>query len=117
MATISGRVIFDRNRSASISSGDSGIANIPVVLQNIATNARLTVLTDSNGNYSFINVPDGNYRIVESFGAAGGLPNAGRAQQCGKRQHTAGRQPAYYRCKQSPAGSTNLDSVTRIRFL
>ena len=77
MATISGRVIFDRNRSASISSGDSGIANIPVVLQNIATNARLTVLTDSNGNYSFINVPDGNYRIVESFGAAGGLPTPG----------------------------------------
>ena len=87
MATISGRVIFDRNRSASISSGDSGIANIPVVLQNIATNARLTVLTDSNGNYSFINVPDGNYRIVESFGAAA----------CQRRETLTMRQAAAYR--------------------
>ena len=67
MATISGRVIFDRDRSASFSSGDSGIAGIPVVLQNTATNVRLTVLTDASGNYTFLNVPNGDYRIVESF--------------------------------------------------
>ena len=77
MATISGRVIFDRNRSASISSGDSGIANIPVVLQNIATNARLTVLTDSNGNYSFINVPDGTIESLNPL-AQPAAANAGR---------------------------------------
>ena len=50
MATISGSVIFNRNRSAAVSSGDPGIANIPVVLQNINTSARLTVLTDNAGN-------------------------------------------------------------------
>ena len=77
MATISGRVIFDRNRSASISSGDTGIANIPVVLQNTATNARLTVLTDANGNYTFLNVPNGDYRIVESYGTTGGVLTPG----------------------------------------
>ena len=37
MATISGRVIFDRDRSLTVSTGDSGIAGIPVVLQNTAT--------------------------------------------------------------------------------
>lgn len=37
MATVSGQVIFDRDRSSSISTGDSGIANVPVVLQNIST--------------------------------------------------------------------------------
>ncbi len=57
MATISGRVVFDRDRSATINAGDSGIANVPVVLQNTATDVRLVVLTDTNGNYSFINVP------------------------------------------------------------
>lgn len=57
MAVVAGRVIFDRDRSATVNSGDSGIANIPVVLQNVDTNERLTVLTDVNGNYSFINVP------------------------------------------------------------
>ncbi len=71
MATISGRVVFDRDRSATINAGDSGIANVPVVLQNIATDVRLVVLTDANGNYSFINVPNGDYRIVQSFGTPG----------------------------------------------
>lgn len=32
MANISGRIVFDRDRSATITSGDSGISNIPVVL-------------------------------------------------------------------------------------
>ena len=77
MATISGRVIFDRDRSATFSGGDSGLANIPVVLQNIETAARLTVLTDAAGGYSFINVPNGSYRIVESYGAPGGVPSPG----------------------------------------
>ncbi len=71
MATISGRVVFDRDRSATINAGDSGIANVPIVLQNTATDVRLVVLTDANGNYSFINVPNGDYRIVQSFGTPG----------------------------------------------
>ena len=57
MATVSGQIVFDRNRSATIDSGDSGIANIPVVLQDIATGVRLVVLTDASGNYVFTNVP------------------------------------------------------------
>ena len=77
MATISGRVVFDRDRSASVSAGDSGLANIPVVLQNIDTTARLTVLTDVNGNYTFLNVPNGSYRIVEPYGAPDGIPTPG----------------------------------------
>lgn len=77
MATISGRVIFDRDRSLTVSTGDSGIAGIPVVLQNTATGVRLTVLTDANGNYSFINVPNGNYRIVEAYGTPGEWPHRG----------------------------------------
>ena len=46
MAVVAGRVIFDRDRSATVNSGDSGIANIPVVLQNVDTNERLTVLIE-----------------------------------------------------------------------
>lgn len=73
MATVAGRVIFDRDRSLSLTAADSGIALVPIVLQNVATGARLTVLTDANGNYSFLNVPDGNYRIVESYGQSDGM--------------------------------------------
>lgn len=58
MATISGSVVFDRDSSATISAGDSGLANIPVVLQNVDTTQRLTILTDDDGYYTFLNVPN-----------------------------------------------------------
>jgi len=74
MATVSGQIIFDRNRSATIDAGDSGIDNVPVVLQNTTTGVRLVVLTDAAGNYAFTNVPNGSYRIVEAYGTAGGVP-------------------------------------------
>ena len=37
MATITGSVLFDRDRSATRSSGDAGLPGIPVVLQNLDT--------------------------------------------------------------------------------
>lgn len=112
MATISGRVIFDRDRSASFSSGDSGIAGIPVVLQNTATNVRLTVLTDVSGNYTFLNVPNGDYRIVESFGTAGGAPTPGNFQNAAAGSIPQGINPPVSAVTSPPAGTTDLDAVT-----
>ena len=112
MATISGRVIFDRDRSATISAGDSGLVNIPVVLQNVATGAKLTVLTDAGGNYSFLNVPDGNYRIVESYGAAGGVPTPGDFTNAAVGSVPPGVNPPITAAPNPPTGATNLDSVT-----
>lgn len=112
MATISGRVIFDRDRSASFSSGDSGIAGIPVVLQNTATNVRLTVLTDASGNYTFLNVPNGDYRIVESFGTAGGAPTPGNFQNAAAGSIPQGINPPVSAVTSPPAGTTDLDAVT-----
>ena len=112
MASISGRVIFDRDRSAAVSAGDSGIADIPVVLQNINTNERLTVLTDSNGNYTFLNVPDGNYRIVESYGITGGVSTPGDFSTAEAGSVPQGINPPVTAVSNPPAGSTNLDSVT-----
>lgn len=112
MATISGRVVFDRDRSATISSGDSGLANIPVVLQNIDTNARLTVLTDAAGNYTFLNVPNGNYRIVESYGASGGILTPGDFSAAVTGSVPQGINPPISVASNPPPGSTNLDSVT-----
>ena len=112
MATISGRIIFDRDRSVTINSGDSGIANIPVVLQNINTTERLTVLTDSNGNYAFLNVPAGSYRIVESYGTTGGIPTPGNFTAAVPGSVPPGVNPPITAVNNPPAGSTNLDSVT-----
>ncbi|WP_460285307.1 SdrD B-like domain-containing protein [Clostridium sporogenes] len=112
MATISGRVVFDRDRSATINAGDSGIANVPVVLQNTASGLRLVVLTDVNGNYSFINVPNGDYRIVQSFGTPGGVPTPGNFNNAVVGPVPVGTNPPISFATNPPPGSTNLDSLT-----
>lgn len=112
MANISGRVIFDRDRSATVSAGDSGLADIPVVLQNISTTERLTVLTDSNGDYMFVNVPNGDYRIVESYGTPGGTATPGDFAAAAAGSVPQGMNPPISAAVNPPAGSTNLDSVT-----
>lgn len=112
MATISGRVVFDRDRSATISAGDSGLANIPVVLQNVDTTQRLTILTDDDGYYTFLNVPNGNYRIVESYGTLGGSPTPGDFLNAVAGAIPPGVNPPITAADNPPPGSTNLDSVT-----
>ncbi|WP_024620102.1 DUF11 domain-containing protein [Metaclostridioides mangenotii] len=112
MATVSGRVVFDIDRSATINAGDSGLANVPVILQNTATNVRLVVLTDSNGNYSFINVPNGDYRIVESYGTVGGIPTPGDFTTAVVGPFAVGANPPISFATNPPIGSTNLDSLT-----
>ncbi|PBH88512.1 hypothetical protein BGV14_07915 [Clostridioides difficile] len=112
MATVSGQIVFDRNRSATIDSGDSGIANIPVVLQDIATGVRLVVLTDASGNYVFTNVPNGNYRIVEAFGTTGGVPTPGNFATAIVGPVPIAEMPPISSVTSPPIGSTNLDGTT-----
>jgi uncharacterized repeat protein (TIGR01451 family) len=111
MATVSGQVIFDRDRSSNISAGDSGIANVPVVLQNIATGARLVVLTDASGNYAFINVPNGDYRIVEAFGTAGGVATPGDFTNAVIGPVPTAAVPPISFVTNPPPGTTNLDNT------
>ena len=75
MPTVSGSIYYDPARNANSAVGVTGLADIPVVLQDTATLVRQIVLTAANGIYSFINVPAGNYRIVEAFGQASGVPS------------------------------------------
>ena len=112
MATISGSVIFDRDRSLSISSQDSGIAGIPVVLQNTVSGMRLVVLTDTNGNYSFINVADGSYRIVEAYGETGGVTSPGDFANAVVGNIPEGVNPPVSAVSNPPTGTTNIDSLT-----
>ena len=112
MATISGSVIFDRDRSLSISSQDSGIAGIPVVLQNTVSGMRLVVLTDTNGNYSFINVADGSYRIVEAYGETGGVTSPGDFANAVVGNIPEGVNPPVSAVSNPPTGTINIDSLT-----
>ena len=77
MPTVSGRLVFDPERNANINGLVEGLSNVPIMLQNTATNSRLLVLTDVTGAYTFLNVPAGNYRIVEAYGEIGAVPTPG----------------------------------------
>jgi uncharacterized repeat protein (TIGR01451 family) len=112
MAIVSGQIIFDRDRSATIDAGDSGIGNVPVVLQNTATGVRLVVLTDAAGNYAFTNVPNGSYRIVEAYGTAGGVPTPGDFTLASAGPVPTAATPPISFVANPPAGSTNLDCLT-----
>ena len=72
----------------------------------------ITVLTDANGNYSFINVPPGNYRVVESYGTQGGVPSPGNFADAETGSIPQGVNPPISTVTNPPVGSTNLDSVT-----
>ncbi|MEG2290892.1 MAG: SdrD B-like domain-containing protein, partial [Clostridium sp.] len=111
MATISGRVVFDIDRSATINAGDTGIANVPVVLQDTTSTLRVTASTDATGNYSFTNVPNGTYRIVEAYGQAGGPSTASFLGALPGSTPTGANPPLSFAIA-PPAGTTNLDSVT-----
>jgi len=115
MATVSGRLIFDRARTASASSTLPGIANVPIVLQDVNSGTMLAVLTNSNGNYSFINVPNGNYQIVEYYGITPTIPTPGNFTTAVPGDILAGGVTppiSYIPGGLVPAGATNLDCVT-----
>lgn len=66
--TVSGRVVNDANGSSTINSGETGLAGV-TVLADVNANGLLdvgepTVLTDSQGSWSFADLPLGDYEIL-----------------------------------------------------
>ena len=112
MPTVSGRVVFDINRNANIGGNIVGINNIPVALQNVFTQTALVVQTNLMGEYSFINVPAGNYRIVEAYGLAGGLPTPGDFNAASVMVIPPAKTPPVEFVTAVPPGATNIDCVT-----
>ncbi|MFR2156001.1 MAG: hypothetical protein ACLS43_02045 [Evtepia gabavorous] len=118
MATITGSVLFDRDRSATRSSGDAGLPGIPVVLQNLDTGARCTVFTDQAGDYAFLHVPAGAYRLVQAPYETDGLPSPADFSGAAVGPVPVGGNPPISAAPNPPAGATHLDAVTpNTRFL
>ena len=112
MPTVSGRIVFDINRNVNIGGNVVGINNIPVALQNTATLDGLVVLTNVNGDYSFLNVPAGDYRIVEAYGLTGGVPTPGDFSLAATLAAPAAHTPPISAAPSVPQGATNIDCVT-----
>ncbi|MCL2203853.1 MAG: hypothetical protein FWB88_07940 [Defluviitaleaceae bacterium] len=108
MASVSGRVLYDATRTAAPPGTMTGIAQVPVVLQNVATGVQLGVLTDADGNFSFLNVPPGDYRIVEAY-HHDGVPSPGDFATAVPGAVPRGLVPPISYVANPPAGATDLD--------
>ena len=62
--TIGNLVFNDLNGNGVSDPGDAGIGGATVTLRNAAGVVVSTTVTDANGNYSFLNVPPGNYTVT-----------------------------------------------------
>jgi len=62
--TVFGNVWQDMNGNGTIQSGDNGLSGITVWLRRSSDNTIYqTTTTDANGNYRFVDIPDGNYYV------------------------------------------------------
>ncbi len=116
MASISGKLRFDRLRTANPIEATQGIAGVPIVLQNVVTNAMLAVMTDAEGNYTFTNVPDGDYAIIEAYGTASGSSPGDFSKAVTDAPVRSAFPPISY-ASNPPEGATHLDSVTPATLL
>ncbi|MCL2853072.1 MAG: hypothetical protein FWE20_08590 [Defluviitaleaceae bacterium] len=115
-ATISGRLIFDRDRTGVASDALPGIAGIPIVLQKIDTGERIAVYTDTNGGYFFDHVKNGDYRIVQAYGEPA-VPTPGNFQNAVPGPIPQSAMPSISDVSAPPPGSTHLDCLQpSIRF-
>ena len=55
-------------------SSGTGVSNMRVELENTGSGMRMTVMTDPSGNYRFVDVPAGRYRVFTSSGQAATAP-------------------------------------------
>ncbi|MCL2620377.1 MAG: hypothetical protein FWD97_05515 [Defluviitaleaceae bacterium] len=114
MATVSGSLLYDNNRTnAATGTGISGIAGVPIVLENTGTGQRLAVLTEANGSYTFINVPNGSYQIVEAYGDLGPFSTTGDFTVATQGPAAIATTPPISFISNPPTGATNLDCLTR----
>ena len=112
MPVVSGRVVLDRDRDANINGDVTGLGGIPVVLQDTVSLNRLIVLTNALGEYEFINVPAGSYRIVEIYGLPGGTPTPGDFSAAVVAAIPPAQVPPLQAVPLPPPGATNVDCVT-----
>ncbi len=72
---ISGHIWYDINMDGIRDVSESPFSNIPVLLYTCNGIFHASVLSQSDGSYSFTNIPDGNYKIFVSLAGIGNSYN------------------------------------------
>ena len=78
--TITGIVFDDQNGNGIQDPGENGLSGITVTITDENGNVIETTTTDNNGNYTFENVPVGNYNVVIGEGPEGTKPSTPTSQ-------------------------------------
>ncbi len=65
-ATLSGKVFVDANRNAVLNASEAGLNGVTLQLRDSQGNLVATTTTSVDGSYSFINLPAGNYSVIEA---------------------------------------------------
>jgi conserved repeat domain len=112
MPTVSGTLYFDIDRNMNPAGNVVGISNIPIVLQNVNTLEYLAVNTTATGTYSFINVPAGEYKIVEIYGFEDAVPSPGDFTTSIAGEIQSSLTPPIEDIPTAPPDATNVDCVT-----
>ncbi len=86
---ISGRVFKDADMDGVNDNTEAGISGLPIVLRDSLNGTCVSTRTDGQGNYRFLSVPNGNYRLYEASREATPVP-----QVC---SIAAAKDPAGYR--------------------
>ncbi len=81
--TISGRVYIDTNNNGTPDNGEAGIAGVTIILggtDELGNAVNETMVTDAEGNYRFVNLRPGTYRVSEPtqpLGTINGITSPG----------------------------------------
>ncbi len=108
MPTISGTVYYDRLR---IRSSSTGIAGVPVCLYDPAAALGVVALTSSIGMFMFSSVPNGNYILIECYGASGRPSPVSYATAAAMEKPAAADPPISMAPSPAPAAN-KLDSLS-----
>ncbi len=68
-SSLAGTVYYDANDNGSLDSGEQGVSGVTLTLTGTAqdgTAVNQTAVTDSNGNYQFTGLQQGNYTVTET---------------------------------------------------
>jgi SdrD B-like domain len=63
VTSLSGTVFIDSNNDGFQNPGENGIAGVAIALSGASTG---NVLTDPNGNFAFLGIPNGTYTLTET---------------------------------------------------
>ncbi len=116
MANVQGKLAYDEKR---MNQDTRGIQNVPIVLQQIpfpgATQGlTIAATTNENGDYTFRNVPAGEYQVVEYYGYQPAPTSSDVNFGSATTQDiitTGGKTPPISYSRGAPAGATHLDGV------